>query len=146
MSSAFVFLGTVFIGYIGTLFTRRKWNFRFTGGGAILYLIINVFPNLFFPMIGNWYPIHYENTPKFKRDMAVNVISVWLFLLCLMIIGKYIEYIPMFFMYVPSITTVLIILKCLPIPVFESGGFGRVFKWNKIVFGLLAAASIFFII
>ena len=51
----------------------------------------------------------------------------------------------MFFMYVPSIATVLIILKCLPIPAFESGGFGRVFKWNKIVFALLAVASIFFI-
>ncbi|MCL2592880.1 MAG: hypothetical protein FWD82_05895, partial [Defluviitaleaceae bacterium] len=145
VSSAFVFLGIVSAGYIGTLFSRRKWNFRFTGGGAILYFIINIFPNLFFPLIGNWYPIHYENTSKFKRDMAMNVISVWLFLLCLLIMGKNIEYIPMFLKFVPDIVAVFIILKCLPLPVFESGGFGRVFKWNKIAFGLLAIASAFFI-
>lgn len=33
------------------------------------------------PMIGNWYPERYESTQKFKRDMAVNAISVWVFLL-----------------------------------------------------------------
>jgi len=146
VSSSFIFLGIVFAGYIGTLFSKRKWSFRFTGGGVVSYFIINIFPNLFFPVIGNWYPIQYENNPKFKRDMAINVISVWLFLLILLIVGKNIKYIPMLFMYVPSIAAVLIILKCLPIPVFESGGFGRVFKWNKIVFGLLAIVSIFFVL
>jgi len=53
VSSAFVFLGIVFAGYIGTLFSKRKWSFRLTGGGAFLYFIINIFPSLFFPVIGN---------------------------------------------------------------------------------------------
>ena len=145
MSSAMVFFGIVFAGYIGTLFSKRKWNFRFTGGGAFLYFILNIIPNLFFPVIGNWYPIRYENTPNFKRDMAVNVISVWLFLLCLLILGKSIEFVPMLFIHVPNIVSVIIILKCLPVPVFESGGFGRIFKWNKVVLGLLVIASIYFV-
>jgi len=77
--------------------------------------------------------------------MAVNVISVWLFLLSLLILEKSIEFIPMFFRHVPYFVSVLIILKCLPIPVFESGGFGRIFKWNKVALGLLVITSMYFV-
>jgi len=31
-SAAFVFLGVVLMGYVGTMFSKHKWNFRFTGG------------------------------------------------------------------------------------------------------------------
>ena len=142
---AIIFPGMVFAGYIGTLFSnrdKREWSFRFIEGGFIVYMLINIFG--IFPLIGGWYPVRYENTPEFKRDMGINAASVWVFLLCLKTASLFIDNLIM--AYISSVVTILIILRCLPIPVFYSAGFGRIYSWNKIVFGLLAAASIYFVL
>ena len=138
-SAAFVFWGIVLMGYVGTMFSKRKWNFRFTGGGMPVYFAINLAIRGIFPLIGNWYPSRYENTPEFRRDMAINAIVVWVFLLGLMATGRIVGA-PL--QVVSEIASFLLIFRCLPIPAFESSGFGRVFKWNRIVLGLLIAASI----
>ena len=143
---ASVFLGMVLAGYLGTLFSKRRWHFRFTSGGGIMYLVINAAPRAFCPLIGNWYPDRYENTPKFRRDMAVNAIAVWVFLLGVAAAGAIASDSSVFLRYVSNIVPVLLVFRCLPVPVFESSGFGRVFKWNKIVFGMLVAASVFLIV
>ena len=139
VSTAFFFLGMVLMGYLGTLFSKRKWNFRFIGGGMPVYFIISLATRGFFPLIGNWYPSRYENTPEFKRDMAINAIVVWLFLLGLAAVGKIAGD---SLQVVSEIVSLLLFFRCLPVPTFESLGFGRVFRWNKIVLGLLVAASI----
>jgi len=144
-SVAFIFLGVVLAGYIGTLFSKRKWNFRFIGGGMPVYFFTSLAIRGPFPLIGNWYPSCYENTPKFKRDMAINAIAVWVFLLGLAAAGKTFGSSLQVFTYTSEIASFLLILRCLPVPAFESSGFGRVFKWNKIVLGLLTAASIFLV-
>ena len=138
-SAALVFWGVILAGYIGTIFSGRKWNFRFAGGGMPIYLVVNFAIRGIFPLIGNWYPSSYENTQKFKRDMAINAIAVWVFLLGLVAAGKTVGD-PL--RLASSIASVLLVLRCLPIPAFESSGFGRVFRWSKIALGLLIAASI----
>lgn len=145
MSSAFIFLGIVLAGYIGTLFSKQKWSFRFTSGGGLLYLAAKIIPGFFIPLIGGWYPLRYENTSVFRRDMAINVIVVWIFLLGIVVASVFVDNFPQYLKLAPFLASVLLVLKCLPIPVFESTGFGRVFKWNKIVFLLLATASILFV-
>jgi len=140
-AGAVVLSGVVLAGYIGTLFSKREWRFRFTSGGGLVYLIINFAIGHFFPLIGNWYPLRYENTPRFRRDMAVNSIAVWVFLLGL-IAARVIAGGTMFLTYAAHIASFLLIYRLLPVAVFESSGFWRVFKWNKVVLGLLIAASI----
>ena len=142
-SSAFIFFGIALAGYIGTVFSKQKWNFRFTSGGGLLYLAINAAPGIFFPLIGSWYPARYENTPVFRRDVAINVIAVWAFLLGITTADIFTGGFPLYLNYASQLATTLLVLKCLPVPVFESTGFGRVFKWNKLAFVLLASASIF---
>ncbi|MCL2193196.1 MAG: GNAT family N-acetyltransferase [Treponema sp.] len=141
-SGTLVLSGVVLAGYIGTLFSKRKWGFRFTNGGGLIYLIINLAARRFFPLIGNWYPLHYENTPRFKRDIAVNAIAVWVFLLGLVAAGVITYTPPVLLTYASGIASALLIYRCLPVAVFGSSGFWRVFKWNKIVLGLLVVASI----
>ena len=78
-----VFGGNIFAGFLGTLFSpKRKWHFRQPGGGIFICLI-NLSFNHFFPLCGNWYPARYENTPRFRRDLALSSITAWLFLLAL---------------------------------------------------------------
>ena len=48
-SAAFVFWGIVLMGYVGTMFSKRKWNFRFTGGGMPVYFAINLAIRGIFP-------------------------------------------------------------------------------------------------
>ena len=144
-AGAFVFLGVVLAGYIGTLFSKRKWSFRFTGGGGLVYLIINIATRRLFPIIGNWYPLRYENTPRFRRDMAVSSIAVWVFLLGLAAAGVVADGSSRFLTLTSVIASALLVYRCLPVAVFESSGFWRVFKWNKVVLGLLVAASIVFV-
>jgi len=61
-------LGHALAGYAGTLFSRRTWHFRLTTGGALLCLLFGAVNRWFIPIIASWYPDHYENTPRFKRD------------------------------------------------------------------------------
>ena len=141
-SGALVLSGVVLAGYIGTLFSRRKWGFRFTNGGGLIYLIINLATGRFFPLIGNWYPLRYENTPGFRRDMAVNAVAVWVFLLALAAARVMPGEPPVFLAYAQGIASALLVYRCLPVAVFGSSGFGRVFRWNRIVLGLLVLASV----
>jgi len=141
-SSVLVLSGVVLAGYIGTLFSKREWGFRFTNGGGLIYPIINLGTRRFFPLIGNWYPLHYENTQRFRRDMAVNAIVAWVFLLGVAVARVVANDPSALLTYASDIASALLVYRCLPIAVFESSGFGRVFKWNKIVLGLLVVASI----
>jgi len=139
-SFAAVFLGVVLAGYAGTLFSKREWEFRATSGGSAIYLLVNAFAR-FFPVIGNWYPLRYENTPGFRRDMAISAIAAWAFLIGLAAAGIIAGDASAFLSSVSRIASVALVYRCLPVAVFDSSGFGRVFKWNKLAAGLLAAAS-----
>jgi len=137
-SIAFVLIGTAFAGWIGTWFTGRKWNFRLTQGGFLSTAILGIFT--IFPMIGNWYPVKYENTPKCRRDMALNSILIWLFLFAIMISNMFIDNLILEGM--QNLSAILLIYRCIPILPFSSYGSGRVWEWNKPVFGIFAIASI----
>ncbi|MCL2235647.1 MAG: hypothetical protein FWB98_04285 [Defluviitaleaceae bacterium] len=135
---AFVFFGCAAVGWIGTLVTKRKWSFRLTQGGFLVSPVSSIL--FFFPMIGNWYPVHYENTPQLKRDLALNSILVWLFLLGVAASGSFLD--NGFLSSARGVASVLLIYRCLPFMPMSSHGSGRVFKWNKAVFFALAVASV----
>jgi len=138
VSLAAVLLGSIVVGWVGTALTKRKWHFRLTQGGFFLTTIMSIF--FFFPMIANWYPDHYENTPQFKRDLALNSILVWILLLALsasrwFVNGEILNG-------ARGVASVLLIFKCLPFMPMSSHGSGRVFAWNKPVFFMLAIVSV----
>jgi GNAT superfamily N-acetyltransferase len=146
-ASLLVFSGCVFAGYIGTLLTKRKWRFRLVAGGAGIcllgittMLVFKVF--CFIPLVGNWYPHKYENSKHFRKDMAINAIFVWVYLLILSAITIITSNSMSFLTYVSYIASILLILRCIPFDPATSYGGGRVFQWNKFVYGVLAAASV----
>ena len=139
--AALVFAGFIVAGGLGTLCSRRGWRFRITSGGLLVYAAINFFTG--FPLLGAWYPARYEKTPAFKRDMALPVVTAWMFLLGLAAVAAFMD-VP-FAQYFAPVARMLLIFRCLPVAVFDSSGFGRVFQWSKPVAVLLVAASLYLI-
>ncbi|MCL2199663.1 MAG: GNAT family N-acetyltransferase [Defluviitaleaceae bacterium] len=137
-SFGLVFLGIAAVGWLGTLFTRRKWHFRFTQGGFVFSPIMAMFS--FYPMIGGWYPDKYENTPTFKRDMAINSILIWLFLIAVVVGSRFVNNVVL--MVMSHVAVVYLIFRCIPVLPFSSYGAGRVLQWNKIVFLAFAVVSV----
>jgi len=131
-----IFVGMIFFGFAGTLFSRRRWHYRMTDGGFLISVIVFLSGG-FFPMFGGWYPDKYENTAKFRRDMAVNALFLWVFL-----IGIFIAF-PLFGLS-NGLVYFLLILKCFPIPHVNFGS-TRVFRWNKIVYGLMILITLFLV-
>jgi len=146
-----VFPGCVLAGYIGTLLTKRKWRFRLVAGGAVICLVnivIALVVRLFYfiPLVGNWYPHNYENSPHFRKDLAINAIFVWVYLLVLSAITIITGSSVPFLKYVSYIASMLLILRCLPFDPVTSYGGGRVFEWNKIVYAAFAITSVLVIV
>jgi len=126
-------------GYVGTLFSKRNWRFRFVDGGIGVSFIISIFRG-YFPIVGNWYPEKYENTPEFRRDLAITGIVPWVFLIglyavCLMIDATIANL-------VSQIVYILLLFRCMAVAPLSSYGGGRVYDWNKTVFSILAGISI----
>ncbi|MCL2616109.1 MAG: GNAT family N-acetyltransferase [Defluviitaleaceae bacterium] len=140
MAFALVFFGNVLAGYVGTLFSKRQWNFRMVQGGAFIFTLISIMS--FMPFVGNWYPTHYENTPEFRRDLAVCSMAGWAFLLgvlgAALILGGSVP----FLRYAAILANMLIIFRCMAYSPISAYGGGRVLDWNKAVFGAFVAVSI----
>jgi len=135
-----IFLGLMLAGYLGTLpSSGRKWRFRMTTGGGLLPLIFaGSIRGILFPFIGGWYPTVYEDTHTFRRDLAVNAMATWAFLLAVVAAGQFLIPLPG---YINPLASFLLIFKCMPVRVVDSSGFGRVFRWNKPVACLFVALS-----
>jgi len=147
-----VFAGTIITGYIGTLFTKRKWRFRLVSGGllsCVFLSALNFVFGIFVPMIGNWYPNHYENTREFKKDLAINSITVWIFLLILSastyFINSSIQGYP-FLAYTSGIASLLLVLRCIPLLPAGSYGGTRVLEFSKALFVIFVLISALIVI
>ncbi len=138
ISLAIVLTFNVLTGFLGTLFTKRKWKFRFINGGLAIPILNISFGGLF-PAIGSWYPEKYEKSSEFKRDMAIVSLATWvlsiLFILVMVLLGE-------------SRNLITITLKVLMVirivTVYPTSAFGamRVFNWNKIVYAVLLVLSV----
>jgi len=137
-----VFLGVNIFTFVGTLFTRRKWEYRMSTGGTLLSLIVSFIGNLF-PIVGNWYPKQYDNTPTFRREMGITAIFPWLFLMGVSIIlrlwGSDITFLDADVL-IPIVDT-LLLLRCIPFFAINLGS-SRVLQWNKILWAVMALVSI----
>ena len=147
IAAAFVLSGSVFAGYIATLFSKQMWRFRLIGGGIIACLsgmVVTPVASVFFfiPIVGNWYPASYVNSPQFRRAMAASSISTWVFLLLLPLFAIIIRGSTPFFEYAATVASPLLILKCFPMNPISSYGGGRVYEWNKVVYWAFVTITI----
>lgn len=133
-------LGGLLIGYIGTLFSKRRWQFRLNNGGGLVCAFVNYIGGVY-PMTGNWYPDRYENTDSFRRDMGVQSLSGWIFVMILTLLPMFAADQPLLHA-LGQIGSVFLLYRVITIYPFEAFGGGRVYRWNKAVFFLMAAASL----
>lgn len=131
----------VFFSYIGTLFSKRDWYFRLNSGGAFLCCVLNFFGSLL-PMIGAWYPAKYEKTDKFKQDLAMPALMEWISLLCLTFMACFYADAHIYLNYLRIVGVMLLFYKIIPLYPFESFGGGRVYRWNKWIYGIMALSSV----
>lgn len=141
---AILLVGGVIFGYLGTLCSKRKWQFRLNSCGAIIIVLINI--GGAFPMIGNWYPNTYENTDTFKRDMGLNALCEWLFMLCITIAAAIFQSQHILFQYLFQLGSAFLIFRVIAVYPFESFGGRRVYLWNKWLYAVLGILSISVII
>lgn len=125
---------------MSTMFSKRQWRFRSTNGGGLISFLLNFVT--IYPMIGKWYPAHYEKSPNFRKEVGINALSEWILLVVIAIVS--IQFSDKF----PSlriageISGLLCLYRCIPFYPFESFGGRRVFDWNRLVFGIFALSSI----
>jgi len=126
-----IFAGLVASGYIGTLFSDRKWRYRMPDGGLAICALFSITMG-FLPMGANWYPNEYENSEQFRRDLALPAIFSWVFLLALGVLWSA----------TAPLVQILLIFRCMIFaePMKSYGG-QRVYDWNKLVFAGLVALS-----
>lgn len=139
MSAYFTVL-TLFVltRYAGTLFSRRSWKFRFNNGGSFLTVLLGLFGNTF-PMNGNWYPDKYENTPDFRRDMAIPEIIKWaVFSLAALLAFTGIPYLRS----VSQIICYYLIFIIIPLYPFEALGAGRIYRFSRLLWLFTAVLTV----
>lgn len=133
--------GIVLCGYIATRFSKRKWRFRLTNGGMLVYAVVNYFSGAY-PVIGNWYPERYENTQDFRRDMGINALAGWVYVLVLSLIPLLGIGQSLFLRYIGQFGALLLLYRVLALYPFEAFGGMRVFRWSRRLYILMAVCSV----
>lgn len=146
LAYVFIMLGHILFGYVGTLFSKRRWKFRFTNGGALVCFLFNFVT--VYPMVGNWYPTKYEKSSEFKKDMGVNSFMGWIFLIAISLLYFIFGKSNVLISYMAKIASSLLLYKCIPFYPFESFGGKRLINWNKPIFWgctIISLAILYFI-
>jgi len=140
LSLALVFGGVILFAYIGTLFSKRSWRYQFTTGGAVLSLILPLGGGVF-PLAGGFYPKRYENTEKFRRDMAITAILPWVFLMALLLIVQFFDFGFLYSGLIAGITRALLLFRCIPL-LSANFGASRIYKWRQDLWFMMVVASV----
>ncbi|MCL2589225.1 MAG: GNAT family N-acetyltransferase [Oscillospiraceae bacterium] len=146
-----IFLGLVVFAWLGTrVSARRKWRFRLNNGGfawgpiTLLSSFVPMF-GIFVPMNGSWYPERYENTKAFWRDLAITSLFTWLPLLAAMAAVRLLPEPHQILREASGIVGMFLVLRCFPFSALGPYGGERVWRWNKAVWAVLAAAGLFLV-
>lgn len=135
------YIGLIFFGYLGTLPSKKQHVFRINECGTSLAFVLHLISGIL-PIMGNWYPVQYEKTEAFKKNLGLIGLMKWLFVI--IITGLTILPVGLSEAMIALSDTglYLMFMFCIPIYPFESFGSGRVFRWNKIIYLMMLAASI----
>ena len=107
------------------------------------------FTGLFFPLGGGLYPDKYENTAKFRRDMAIPALLSWLYIIALFVgLELFADRLPILidylWAYTSSLAFLLLVFRSIPLPHISFGS-SRIFSWNKILYAVMLLGSAYLI-
>ena len=140
LSSVVIFGGVMLSTYIGTLFSKRNWKYQLTTGGGMLSLAVSLIGGIF-PLSGGFYPNRYENTIKFRRDMAITAILPWVFLMILLPLVPLLDFELFHVGMMGIIIRILLMFRCIPL--FASNfGASRVFVYKRGLWGLMVLGTV----
>ncbi len=132
--------GGMITGYLGTLFSKRKWKFRVNTCGGVMVALINL--SGVYPLCGNWYPEVYENTTSFKRDMGYQALCEWLFIIIVTVSSDIWGKDSQYFRDLVHMGGIFLIYHVLNFYPFEIFGAKRVYSWRKEAYFLLSLISL----
>lgn len=142
LAAYFAFLaGGILFGYMGTLFSSRKWHFRLCSGGGVICALVNLSGGVY-PMAGNWYPESYHNSDEFRRDMGIQALTGWIFVIALTLCSAFMNEKHIFLRYLNQMGKIFLLYRVFAFYPFESFGGGRVYRWNRGIYFLMAALSL----
>jgi len=84
--------------------------------------------------VGNWYPDHYENTGKFRKDLGIQAWVNWVRIFLFAFVSNILSPYYLFFNYVYTICYMLLIFRILAVYPFSGFGGSRLLAWNKAVY------------
>lgn len=119
-------------GMLVTLFTKEKWTFHVVRGGILISLIVSALGGVF-PIIGRFYPQEYKSSPKFKRNMGIEGLFQWLFVLLLLIIAFILKDQYTIWKSIFSFGPSILLYHAIPIYPFECFGGKRIWDFSKIL-------------
>lgn len=130
-----VFLLFIFLGWLGTCWHRKHWQFRMPQGGWLVVGWVSIWQ--FWPMIANWYPRNYEPTPYFRRMMGLQSLTRWAGLLAIFVLlidsGHH---------QVQGFIGHFLLFQCFSVTPFAAMGGRRVRDWSQGLFLLFASLSL----
>lgn len=139
---ALLLFGSILSGYIATLFSKEKWQFRLNEGGVWSSLIAAI-GHFWLPLNASWFPEQYKNTPQMRKELAFNSIATWVFLFLVAMSKLLFSDPPLLLTALSGISVMLLILRSIPFAPVSSYGAERVLQWNKLVWVLLTALTAF---
>ncbi|MEG0853883.1 MAG: GNAT family N-acetyltransferase [Angelakisella sp.] len=125
-------LTSVLGGWLATLCSPRRWDFRVAMGGLLVSLIITAMGGIF-PIVGRFYPREYEHTPEFRRAMGLEGLGHWLAILLLVIVAIVFRGQWAFGETLISIGALLLLYYSLPFYPFQCFGGDRIWNCNKVL-------------
>ena len=93
-------------------------------------------------MAGNWYPESYHNSGEFRKDMGIQALTGWIFVIVLTLCSAFMNEKHIFLRYLNQMGKIFLLYRVFAFYPFESFGGGRVYRWNRGIYFLMAALSL----
>ena len=134
----FVLAAGILFGGAGCLVAGGRWRVSFPRGGALLTPLLNSVGAVF-PMVGHWVPESPQATRESRRALGVQAAVEWVGMLALFALGALLLGGNRFFQLSATFAASLLVYRVL---FFMPFGGGRVWRWSKPVFSVLACISL----
>lgn len=128
-------------GFLATRLSDRKWHFRVTRGGLLVSLLVAARGGVF-PMVGRYYPDHYNRSEDFIKDMGMEAIFEWIFVLVLFVVSVFRGDSSMVCVAIRSFGPSILLYHALPVFPFGSYGGTRIWHFNKMISMVLLLISL----
>lgn len=140
--AAYITILLIFAGVrcAGGFFNQDRGKLRFNNCGSLITFLFS-FGLGFFPLNFNWYPDKYQNTPGFKRRLAIPELVKWCIFMVLPLLAITDS---AYFKAMAAISCNYLVLMIIPIYPFEALGAGRIYRYNKYIWLFTAVVTLVF--